>query len=182
MVMSVGSLSTYGASSAESLKLIKPQAGMRVANGSTLTPEQQQRVKELQQTDRTVREHEAAHIAAGAGVVTSGPTYTYTYGPDGKAYAVSGEVGIDTSAEDKPEDNIDKGVRIQKAALAPRDPSPQDYRVAAVGAELESTGRDDLAQQQRELNAATQEKVRQVYGDTGPRPVLKNSPGLSDFA
>lgn len=181
MVMSVGSLSTYGASSAESLKLIKNQASTRVAPG-TLTPQQQQRVQALQQVDRAVRQHEAAHIAAGAGVVISGPNYNYTYGPDGKAYAVSGEVGIDTSAEDKPEANIDKGVRIQKAALAPRDPSPQDYRVAAAGAELESTGRYDLAQQQRELNAAAQEKVRQVYGEASPRTEPKTSPGLSDFA
>ena len=115
-----------------------------------LTPEQQRQVAELQQIDRTVRAHEQAHLAAGRGVITSAANFSYTYGPDGRQYAVGGEVGIDTSAEKKPEANIDKGVRIQAAALAPKDPSPQDYRVASIGGQLEAQGRSDLAQQQAE--------------------------------
>lgn len=137
----------------------------------TLSPEEQRVVAELQQIDRTVRAHEQAHLQAGHGVVTSGPNYTYTYGPDGKQYAVGGEVGIDTSAEKKPEDNIDKGERIQAAALAPRDPSPQDYRVASIGGRLEAQGHSDLAVQQAEERALEAERsarsreaaVRQTY-------------------
>lgn len=116
----------------------------------TLTPQQQQQVAELQQTDREVRAHEAAHMAAGRGVVTSGASYTYTYGPDGKRYAVGGEVGIDTSPEQKPADNIEKGAAIQDAALAPRNPSSQDYRVASIGARLENRGRIEQARLQAE--------------------------------
>lgn len=119
-----------------------------------LSPAEERRVAELQQIDRTVREHEAAHLRAGQGVVTSGANFTYTYGPDGKQYAVGGEVGIDTSKEAKPEENIDKGIRIQAAALAPREPSPQDYRVAGIGSQMEAQGRTDLATQQREEQAA----------------------------
>ena len=117
-------------------------------------------VRELQAIDRRVREHEAAHLRAGRGVVTSGANFNYVYGPDGRQYAVSGEVGIDTSPERKPEANIDKGERIQAAALAPRDPSEQDYRVAAVGAQLESRGRADLAVQQAEQRAVEAEQGR----------------------
>ena len=124
-----------------------------------LTPQQQRAVQSLQQIDQAVRAHEQAHIAAGRGVVTSGPNYTYTYGPDGKQYAVGGEVGIDTSPESKPEANIDKGQQIQAAALAPRDPSPQDYRVASVGGQLEAQGRADLAQQR----AAQSEPATQAH-------------------
>lgn len=113
-----------------------------------LTPAQRKQVEELRRIDATVREHEAAHLRNGRGVVTSGASFSFTYGPDGKAYAVAGEVGIDTSPEQKPEANIDKGRAIQVAALAPRDPSPQDYRVASVGGQLESRGRSDLADQQ----------------------------------
>lgn len=126
----------------------------------TLSPEQQRVVRELQAIDRKVREHEAAHLQAGRGVVTSGANFGYVYGPDGRQYAVSGEVGIDTSPERKPEANIDKGERIQAAALAPRDPSQQDYRVAAVGVELESQGRADLARQQAEQRAVEAEQGR----------------------
>lgn len=125
-----------------------------------LTAEQLRIVRELQAIDRRVREHEAAHLRAGRGVVTSGANFSYVYGPDGRQYAVSGEVGIDTSPERKPEANIDKGERIQAAALAPRDPSEQDYRVAAVGAQLESRGRADLAVQQAEQRAVEAEQGR----------------------
>src|SRR5512147_909818 len=91
-----------------------------------LNPAEQRQVTRLKEIDQNVRAHEAAHMRAGHGVVTSGASYTYTYGPDGKAYAVGGEVGVDTSAEAKPQANIDKGQRIVAAALAPSDPSPQD--------------------------------------------------------
>ncbi|MDP2793245.1 MAG: putative metalloprotease CJM1_0395 family protein [Sulfurisoma sp.] len=139
-----------------------------------LTPEQQQQVAELQQIDRTVRAHEQAHLSAGHGVVTSAANFSYTYGPDGRQYAVGGEVGIDTSAEKKPEANIDKGIRIQAAALAPKDPSPQDYRVASIGGQLEARGRSDLSRQQAEertleaeRNAQQREQAREQAGDSG---------------
>jgi hypothetical protein len=123
-----------------------------------LTPEQQRQVAKLKEIDRAVRAHEAAHIRAGSGLVTSGASYSYTYGPDGKAYAVGGEVGIDTSSERKPQANIDKGQRIVAAALAPSDPSPQDYRVAGIGAQLEAQGRAEMS---AERNA--QDKVAAAY-------------------
>lgn len=156
-----------------------------------LTPEQRRVIAELQQIDRTVRAHEQAHIQAGRGVVTSGPNYSYTYGPDGRQYAVAGEVGIDTSPEQKPEANIDKGVRIQAAALAPKDPSPQDYRVAAVGGQLQAQGQSDLARQrlderalEAERNAqAREESLRQAYA--APEAAVETpAPGetLSVFA
>lgn len=113
-----------------------------------LTPEQRRQIQDLARIDQEVRAHEAAHLRAGAGVVTSGAQFSYTYGPDGKQYAVAGEVGIDTSPERKPEDNIDKGQRIQIAALAPADPSPQDVRVAAIGSRIEQMGYRGLAEQE----------------------------------
>ena len=161
------------------------------AGPAELTAEQRRAVAELQEIDRNVRAHEQAHIQAGRGVITSGPNYTYTYGPDGKQYAVGGEVGIDTSPERKPEANIDKGVRIQAAALAPRDPSPQDYRVATVGGRLETQGRSDLAQQraeerslETERNArAREESLQKAYAAPAATPE-KAAPGeaLSVFA
>lgn len=127
----------------------KPGRGSAAAR-TELSPEQQRVVAELKATDQHVRAHEQAHISAGRGVVTSGAQFTYTTGPDGVRYAVAGEVGIDTSREHKPEANIDKGQRIQAAALAPSDPSPQDHRVAAVGAELEADGRSELSAQREQ--------------------------------
>ncbi|MBI3525268.1 MAG: hypothetical protein HY066_12260 [Betaproteobacteria bacterium] len=150
------------ASSDSSSNTAKPSS--TAASGpKQLTPEQQRAVQSLRQIDQAVRAHEQAHISAGRGVVTSGPVYTYTYGPDGKQYAVGGEVGIDTSPESKPQANIDKGQRIQVAALAPREPSPQDFRVASVGSQLEAQGRADLAQQQAaQSEPATQANRQQL--------------------
>ncbi len=59
--------------------------------------EEQRVVDALQSRDREVRQHERAHQAAGAG--HTGPvSYTFQKGPDGRLYAIGGEVGIDTSA------------------------------------------------------------------------------------
>jgi hypothetical protein len=133
-----------------------------------LSPEEQRRIAELKRIDAAVRAHEQAHIAVGRELITSGPNYTYTYGPDGKRYAVGGEVGIDTSPEREPEANIDKGQRIQDTALAPVDPSPQDYRVAATGKQLEDQGRRDL-RAERAAEAAPRDSRVDAYASPRER-------------
>lgn len=128
-----------------------------------LTPEEKKRVAELKRIDAEVRAHEQAHVTVGRGIITSGPNYQYTYGPDGKQYAVAGEVGIDTSPEQEPQENIDKGQHIQATALAPIDPSPQDYRVAAAGKNLEQQGRTDLREAQRAESEQQRDSRLQAY-------------------
>jgi hypothetical protein len=120
-----------------------------------LSPAEKRQLAELRRTDAAVRAHEQAHLNAGRELITSGPNYTYTYGPDNKPYAVAGEVGIDTSPEQEAQANIDKGRRIQKTALAPADPSAQDFNVAASGKRLEAEGRKDLLSEQRSETAGT---------------------------
>ncbi|MBP2298359.1 putative metalloprotease CJM1_0395 family protein [Azospirillum picis] len=95
----------------------------------TLSEAAQQQLRALKQADRTVRQHEAAHQAAG-GSHAGGASFTYTRGPDGKSYATAGEVPIDASREADPAATIDKMEQVKAAALAPADPSPQDLRVA----------------------------------------------------
>ncbi len=96
-----------------------------------LSPEEMAVLMELKETDAHVRRHEMAHIAAGGQYVRAGAQYRYETGPDGKRYAVAGEVSIDTSPEPDPEATIQKMEVVRRAALAPADPSPQDRRVAA---------------------------------------------------
>lgn len=112
-------------------------------------------VEELKARDREVRAHEQAHVAAAGGLAQGGPTYTYHYGPDGRAYAVGGEVNIDTSPGRTPEETIDKARQIRAAALAPSDPSDQDRAVAAAAAQLEAQARQELTQQQAEESGQT---------------------------
>ncbi|MBK1672421.1 hypothetical protein CKO35_03745 [Ectothiorhodospira shaposhnikovii] len=133
-----------------------------------LTPEEERMLRELQQRDRDVRAHEQAHVAVGGRYVTSGASYDYQTGPDGRRYAVGGEVSIDTSRPADPEEAIQKARVIQAAAMAPADPSPQDYRVAAQARMMESQARGDArTQRQEEARAAAEEgaEQRRAAGD-----------------
>ena len=116
-----------------------------------LTPEELQVVRQLEQSDRKVRSHEQAHISAGADLVRGGPSYSYETGPDDKRYAVAGEVSIDASPGKTPEETIPKAQHIRSAALAPVDPSAQDYRVAASATQMEVDARMALAKEQSDL-------------------------------
>ncbi|WP_052700439.1 putative metalloprotease CJM1_0395 family protein [Methylocucumis oryzae] len=74
-----------------------------------------------------------AHLAAAAGVARSGASFTYQLGPDGVSYAIGGEVNIDTSeVAGNPEATLRKAQIIKSAALAPAEPSNQDFQVAAA--------------------------------------------------
>lgn len=126
----------------------QPADGGRT-DGRALTEEEQQVVEELKQTDQEVRRHEQAHLAASGGYARGGATYEYQQGPDGRRYAVGGEVSIDTSKESSPEATIRKMRTVRSAALAPADPSGQDRAVAAQATAMEQEARAELAEQQR---------------------------------
>jgi hypothetical protein len=115
-----------------------------------ISEEDKRRVQELTKTDRKVRQHEQAHMAAGGSLVTSGASYEYETGPDGKRYAVGGEVGISLSEGRTPEETLRRARQIRAAALAPADPSPQDRRVAAMAGQMEMQAMQEIAAQRLE--------------------------------
>lgn len=136
------------------------------------SPEQQQReqleIAELVSRDQEVRSHEQAHAAVG-GQYAGSPTYTYTRGPDGKRYAVGGEVGIDTGpVANDPEATLNKMDVVIRAALAPAEPSAQDRQVAAQALGQMAEARVQLAQQQRsEVQADTDARAELRQEDEG---------------
>ncbi len=116
-----------------------------------LSEEQQEVVDELKTTDREVRTHEQAHLAAAGSFAKGGPSYSYQRGPDGQQYAVGGEVSIDTSSvPGDPEATLAKARVIRAAASAPAEPSSQDRAVAAAAAKLEILATQELRQQEAE--------------------------------
>lgn len=117
-----------------------------------LTPEERKQVEELKKRDQEVRRHEQAHLAAAGAHARGGPSFTYQKGPDGKMYAIGGEVPIDLSpvAHD-PQATIQKAEAIQRAALAPAEPSGPDRQVAAKAAALATKARQELTQQSQEI-------------------------------
>jgi hypothetical protein len=122
------------------------------APGATgeLSEEEARQVEELAKTDRRVRQHEQAHMAAGGALVTSGASYEYETGPDGKRYAVGGEVGISLAEGRTPEETLQRARQIRAAALAPADPSPQDRSIAAAAGQMEMRAMREIAAQRLE--------------------------------
>jgi hypothetical protein len=102
-------------------------------------------IQDLKKRDSEVRAHEQAHAAVG-GQYAGAPSYEYENGPDGKRYAVGGEVSIDVSTESEPEDTISKMQIVRAAALAPAEPSAQDLKVAAEATQKEQSARAEVAQ------------------------------------
>ena len=102
-------------------------------------------MEQLKARDREVRAHEMAHLAAAGGLATSGASFTYQRGPDGVSYATAGEVKIDVSRGDTPEDTLRRAQIIRAAALAPAEPSGQDRLVAAKATQMEAEARAELA-------------------------------------
>lgn len=131
-----------------------------------LSDEEQAQVKEMKARDIEVRRHEAAHAAVG-GQYASAPSYEFDTGPDGRQYAVSGEVSIDTSTvPGDPEATIRKMQTVKAAALAPAEPSGQDQAVAAqADAKMRAA--------QAELN---KEKAQQLQESLGGTPSQKPEP------
>ena len=107
------------------------------AQPGELSKAELEQVRQLQQRDREVRQHEMAHLAASGGLATSGATYSFQRGPDGIAYAVGGEVRINLSAGRTPQETIARAETIAAAALAPAEPSAQDRAVAAQARQME---------------------------------------------
>lgn len=117
---------------------------------ASLSDEEKAQVDKLKKRDREVRLHEQAHMAAGAGLVTSGASYSYQKGPDGVNYAIGGEVGINTSPGRTPDETIQRARQIRAAALAPADPSGQDRAIAAQATQMEQQARAEQAQEKME--------------------------------
>ena len=124
-----------------------------------LTREEQAQVQKLRDRDREVRAHEQAHIAAGGQYVRGGASFDYQKGPDGRQYAVGGEVSIDASPAEDPQATIQKARTIKRAALAPAQPSSQDRKVAAKASRMETKARAEMTEEKQEkLKEADEEK------------------------
>lgn len=153
--------------SASSLDTIRPNRVQSSTHNtdSEFSTQQNQEIKELKARDKEVRAHEAAHIAAGHGLVRGGASYSFQRGPDGIQYAIGGEVNIDiTAVNGDPEATLQKASQIQAAALAPAQPSAQDRSVAAKAAKMAVEARAEINTQQK---TEPEQKVNQ-FNSTAP--------------
>lgn len=109
-----------------------------------ITSEEQKKIEELKKIDAKVKAHELAHQAA-AGELFRGKSFKYVTGPDGKQYAVGGEVSIDITPDpENPQKTIQKMQKARRAALAPADPSSTDLKIASETLKIEAEARRKL--------------------------------------
>jgi len=118
-----------------------------------LDPEDKREVQALEARDAEVRRHEQAHIAASGHLPTSGPSYSYETGPDGRRYAVGGEVDIALGEGRTPEETIRNAEAARRAALAPAEPSGQDRNVASKADAMARSARAQLREEQAQDQA-----------------------------
>ncbi|MDD2465533.1 MAG: putative metalloprotease CJM1_0395 family protein [Desulfobulbus sp.] len=130
---------TTSETSQEAQKQDKQSAGPQ-----ELAPEEKQMVQELKQRDQEVKTHEMAHLAVAGQYAAGGASYSYQQGPDGRRYAIGGEVPIDVSEEKTPEETLQKMQTIKRAAMAPAEPSSADRGVAANASAMESRARQEM--------------------------------------
>lgn len=128
-----------------------------------LSDEEKQEVSDLKKRDTEVRRHEQAHASVG-GRYAGQPSFAFEQGPDGKQYAVSGEVAIDVKpVANDPDATIAKMQIVKAAALAPGHPSGQDRAVAA---------RAEALKLQAQAERRDAESDASDEAGTGPSPEL----------
>jgi len=119
-------------------------SGNKNSSELALDDQEQEQLQELKLRDREVRAHEQAHKSAG-GQYAGAISLSYQSGPDGKRYAVGGEVSIDVSpVSGDPQATIAKMNVVRAAASAPANPSAQDRSVAAAASSAISKAQGDL--------------------------------------
>lgn len=149
--------SISGASFAQGAATHGGGAGEAKAGPDGLTDEERQQIQALKQRDQEVRAHERAHQSA-AGSYSGGASYSFTRGPDGKQYAVGGEVKIDASpVSGNPKATISKMETVIRAALAPAQPSAQDHKVAAQAQATKAKAQIELHQKKEKEGVASED-------------------------
>lgn len=150
-------------------------------NEQSLPPEILQQISELKKRDQEVRAHETAHAAVG-GNTTGAPSFTYEQGPDGRRYAVSGEVSVDLSpVAGDPQATIAKMQKVHAAALAPANPSAQDKQVASAAIKTIASAQTELLKGESASNTVNQPRKKDVFkGDSSEAQVIQpNEKGQS---
>ncbi len=129
--------------------------------------EESVKLRALQTRDQEVRAHEQAHLSAAGQYAKGGASFTYQRGPDGRSYAVGGEVQIDAApVANDPQATLLKAETIRRAALAPASPSGQDRAVAAQATGLALEARSEIQTARIEEQKATQD-LEQKFRQSG---------------
>jgi len=165
------SKSLHEAKKVEHKKEIETQKAQELQKSSDpeeLSEDEKRLVKDLASRDSEVKAHEAAHQSAGGGM-TGAASYTYQQGPDGKMYAIGGEVSISTPSGSTPDEAIRNSRQVIASAMAAGDPSSQDFAVASSARVMEMKAQQQKTKEMQEKidgqdtysNAANTDQMQQ---------------------
>jgi hypothetical protein len=146
----------------------------KTSQSATDQAQQQRQIEQvlaqLRARDQEVKTHEQAHLNTAGQYATGGIKYSYQTGPDGQKYAIGGSVGIDTAPiAGDPEATMQKARVVQRAALAPAQPSSQDMSVAAQASQMLMQAQVDLRTQKTEEQKSQQ--AQQTKPSTTPQSI-----------
>lgn len=158
-------------------------AGGKARSDAVRLSDEARELAKLAERDRDVRTHEAAHAAVG-GPYAGSPSLTYKSGPDGRFYAVGGEVSIDISpVAGDPQATIEKAQTVRAAALAPAQPSAQDMRVAARAMQMAAQAYAELSAQSNDSSTVARSGINssQPQSDVpATKSDSSDAPGVSE--
>lgn len=154
--------------------IIKSEAEKRESESKKDKAEDQKdsQVRELENIQREVIAHEAAHKAA-AGEFGGAISYTYTEGPDGKRYITGGEVPIKLRQGATPEETLRNMQQVQMAANAPADPSGQDRQVAAKAAAIAAKAQSEIIREDESASESSELTATVAKGTPIIEPVSR---------
>lgn len=166
---------------------VTPPSASAIYSGSPLTPEQQKQLDALRSRDADVRQHEQAHMAAGGALVSGGANYSYQEGPDGKQYAIGGEVSIRLASGQSPQETLANARQVAAAALAPVDPSGQDRAVAAEAEQMAREAQSQIDKQQQQQLQASQNNpaiatTKAIFAALSGKPDSSKGSSIDTFA
>jgi hypothetical protein len=112
----------------------------------------QKAVEQLKSRDKEVRAHEAAHSTNPELIKIGSSQFDYTIGPDGKAYATGGKVTLSTGNSRTPEEALSKAEALKKAAMAPGEPSSQDFQTLNAAVAMEFEARNQIYSDRKKID------------------------------
>jgi|GEM_PF-1114383 len=135
----------------------------KTQQNNELSESEKKALDELKKRDKEVKNHEAAHTGNPELQTIGTPSYSYVLGPDGKMYAVGGEVTISTGRISDPQDALRKAAALKKASLSSDNPSSADLAAASSASQMET---EALQQIKKDDNPYTQYLKKQRETNT----------------
>ncbi len=127
------------------------QIGKEVSEDISLKAKEE-RIRDLKDRDRQVRQREEAHVRAAGSLASGGAKYRYEIGPDGKQYAVEGHTDIKVRQGNTPEERLRNAHRAEQAASAGGAVTPKSSQTLAEARREAAEAKREIEKEQKETN------------------------------